>query len=82
MSEANFIRTPKYGVVNRSESWIAKKYRGAKTWVLGLEALMLGYLLVTTGYAIRQMHYFSLPFLRLFLVGYGYVLGLGLFQRR
>ncbi len=78
----DFIRTPKHGVLNPSESWIAKKYRGAKTWVLCLEALMLVYLLVTTAYAIHQMHYLSLPFLVMFLVGYSYVLGLGLFQRR
>ena len=48
----DFIRTPKHGVVNRSESWTAKKYRGAKTWVLCLEALMLAYLLATTAFAV------------------------------
>jgi len=78
----DFIRTPKHGVTQSSELWITKKYRGAKTWMLCLEMLMLLYLAVTTIFAIYHMHYLSLPFLLMFLVGYGYVLGLGLFQRR
>ncbi len=81
-ADTDFIRTPKHGVINSSESWTAKKYRGAKTWVLCLEVLMLLYLMATTGFAIHQMHYLSLPFLVMFLAGYSYVLGLGLFQRR
>lgn len=77
-----FVRTPKHGVVKRNESWKRKKYRGAKTWVLLLELLMLLYIALTIGFALSQSHYLSLPFLLLFLVGYGYVFGLGVFQRR
>ncbi|MGC1528926.1 MAG: glycosyl transferase family 2, partial [Phormidesmis sp.] len=78
----DFVRTPKHGVVMPSESWTAKRYRGAKTGVLCLELLMLGYLAVTIMFAVAHMHYLSLPFLLMFFVGYAYVLGLGLFQRR
>ncbi|MEL6157680.1 MAG: glycosyltransferase [Cyanobacteria bacterium J06554_11] len=78
----DFIRTPKHGVVKKTESWTSKKYRGAKTWVLCLELLMLVYLAVTIVFAVSQAHYLSLPFLTMFFVGYSYVLGLGLFQRR
>ena len=78
----DFIRTPKHGVVKRTETWTAKKYRGAKTWVLCLEFLMLVYLAVTIAFAAQHTHYLSLPFLLLFFTGYSYVLGLGLFQRR
>ncbi|MEM8505202.1 MAG: glycosyltransferase [Cyanobacteria bacterium P01_D01_bin.1] len=78
----DFVRTPKHGVVNSAETWKAKKYRGAKTWVLCLEFLMLVYLAITIGFAARHTHYLSLPFLLLFFIGYCYVLGLGLFQRR
>lgn len=77
-----FVRTPKHGVIKNSETWTTKKYRGAKTWVLCLELLMLLYLASTIIFAIYHTHYLSLPFLVLFLSGYSYVLSLGLFQRR
>ncbi|MEL6940073.1 MAG: glycosyltransferase [Cyanobacteria bacterium J06598_1] len=77
-----FVRTPKHGVVTRSESWITKKYRGDKTWVLCLELMMLMYLSVTIAFAVSHTHYLSLPFLLMFFVGYSYVLAMGLFQRR
>ncbi len=78
----DFVRTPKHGVIQPSEKWTTKRYRGAKTWVLGLEVLMLCYLAVTIVFAISHTHYLSLPFLLMFFIGYSYVLGLGLFQRR
>ncbi|AFY40284.1 Glucomannan 4-beta-mannosyltransferase [[Leptolyngbya] sp. PCC 7376] len=77
-----FVRTPKHGLVNRFESWKTKKYRGAKTWVVGLELLMLTYLAITIGFALYHGHFLSLPFLVMFFVGYAYVLKLGLFQYR
>lgn len=77
-----FVRTPKYGMVTAKESWQAKKYRGDKTfWILCLESLMVGYLLITILFTIHVGHYFSLPFLFLFTIGHLYVLTLGLFQR-
>ncbi|MGD1866003.1 MAG: glycosyltransferase [Phormidesmis sp.] len=79
---ADFVRTPKHGVVRKSEKWTNKKYRGAKTWVLCLELMMLVYLAATIAFAIAHGHYSSLPFLTMFFVGYSYVLALGLFQRR
>jgi len=78
----DFVRTPKYGIVSRSDTWITKRYRGAKTWMLLLEVLMMMYLAVTIAFATYHAHYLSLPFLLLFFVGYSYVLSLSLFQRR
>ena len=77
-----FVRTPKHGVVKNTEPWITKKYRGAKTWVLCLELVMMLYLAATIAFAISHHHFLSLPFLMMFWVGYAYVLGLGLFQHR
>ncbi|MEL6556290.1 MAG: glycosyltransferase [Cyanobacteria bacterium J06621_11] len=77
-----FVRTPKHGVVSAEQSWRTKKYRGAKTWVLCLEVLMLLYLSTTMMFALGNGHYLSLPFLLMFFLGYFYVLSLGLFQRR
>ena len=81
-SNSDFIRTPKHGIVSKSESWKNKRYRGAKTWVLCLEMLMLIYLTITIGFAVYHTHYLSLPFLMIFFLGHTYVLGLGLFQRK
>ncbi|MGB3789375.1 MAG: glycosyltransferase [Phormidesmis sp.] len=78
----DFVRTPKHGVVRNTEAWSTKKYRGAKTWVLCLEFLMLVYLAITIAFAAHHTHYLSLPFLLMFFTGYSYVLGLGLFQKR
>lgn len=81
-TDSDFIRTPKHGVVNRSQGWKHKRYRGARTWVLCLELMMVVYLSITIAFAVLHTHYLSLPFLLMFLSGYAYVLGLGLFQRR
>lgn len=79
----DFVRTPKHGLVPHNESWKTKKYRGDKTfWVLSLEFLMLCYLSITVLFALHFGHYLSLPFLILFALGYGYVFGLGVFQRK
>ncbi len=79
----DFVRTPKHGVVRKNESWRSKKYRGDKTfWILLLEFFMLCYLSTTVLFALRYEHYLSLPFLMLFVLGYAYVFGLGLYQSR
>ncbi|MEM6597425.1 MAG: glycosyltransferase [Cyanobacteria bacterium P01_C01_bin.69] len=79
---ADFVRTPKHGIITKSEKWKTKKYRGAKTWVLCLEMLMVVYLAFTIAFALHHGNYSSLPFLLMFFTGYCYVLTLGLFQRR
>ena len=78
----DFIRTPKHGVIGTTESWIDKKYRAAKNWVPYLELAMVVYLLLTIAIAIVNRHYLSLPFLVLFLAGYGYTFSLSVFQTR
>ncbi|MDA0269354.1 MAG: hypothetical protein O2890_15615 [Cyanobacteria bacterium] len=80
--DSEFVRTPKHGVINSAEDWISKKYRAAKTWTILLELLMLVYLVLTLGLALHYHHYWSLPFLILFNVGYLYVLRLSIFQSR
>ncbi len=76
-----FVRTPKHGVTRSGDSWSDKKYRANKTWILLFEFLMLLYLGFTAVFALSQAHYLSLPFLLIFVTGYGYVLSLGVFQR-
>ena len=79
---SEFVRTPKHGVINKAESWMNRKYRAAKPWTILLELSMLAYLTLTLSLALHYQHYWSLPFLLLFNVGYFYVLKLSLSQNR
>lgn len=80
--ETEFVRTPKHGVADRKESWSHKSYRAAKSLIPCLEIFMAIYFCIAVGVAISGGHFFALPFLFLFLVGYGYVGTLSVYQRR
>jgi len=71
--ETEFVRTPKHGIKGRLESWSGKKYRAAKSLTPFFELALAGYFVIAVGFAIRNGHYLSLPFLMLFLCGFGYV---------
>jgi cellulose synthase/poly-beta-1,6-N-acetylglucosamine synthase-like glycosyltransferase len=71
--ETEFVRTPKHGIRGRLESWSGKKYRAAKSLTPFLELAMAAYFVVAMGYAVRNGHYISMPFLALFLGGFAYV---------
>lgn len=77
-----FVRTPKHGITHHHETWLTKKYRGAKTQIVLLEIIMFVYLIITTIATLSYGHYLSLPFLLMFVIGYGYVLSLSLVQQR
>jgi cellulose synthase/poly-beta-1,6-N-acetylglucosamine synthase-like glycosyltransferase len=77
-----FARTPKFAVVNRTDSWKDKGYRGRLS-VLSLVELFLALVYVATiVYAIEEGLYLSVPFLLLFVIGFGYSSLLGLSQSR
>jgi glycosyltransferase involved in cell wall biosynthesis len=71
--ETEFVRTPKHGIRGRLGSWNGKKYRAAKSLTPIFELAMAGYFVVAVAFALRNGHYVSLPFLMLFLCGFGYV---------
>jgi len=71
--ETEFVRTPKHGIRGKLESWSGKKYRSAKSLTPFIELLMAGYFVVAIGVAVDHRHYLSIPFLCLFLCGFGYV---------
>jgi cellulose synthase/poly-beta-1,6-N-acetylglucosamine synthase-like glycosyltransferase len=71
--ETEFVRTPKHGIRGKLESWSGKKYRAAKSLTPFIELLMAGYFVLSLGVAIDHHHYISIPFLCLFLCGFGYV---------
>jgi hypothetical protein len=77
-----FVRTPKHGVVRRFEGWTAKRYRAVKTIIPFVEVAMAVYFAFATVLAAHAGHYISVPFLLLFLMGFGYVGVLSLHQTR
>ncbi len=78
--ETEFVRTPKHGIRGKLETWSSKKYRAAKSVTPFIELAMAAYFVVAIGVAIDHGHYLSLPFLGLFLYGFGYVGGVSLWQ--
>jgi cellulose synthase/poly-beta-1,6-N-acetylglucosamine synthase-like glycosyltransferase len=78
--ETEFVRTPKHGIRGRLESWSSKKYRAAKSITPFIELGMAAYFVVAIGVAVEHGHYMSIPFLGLFLAGFGYVGWVSLWQ--
>ena len=67
------MRTPKHGIRGKLESWSSKRYRAARSLTPAFELLMAAYFLVAVEVAVSHGHYISVPFLLLFLFGFGYV---------
>ena len=72
--ESEFIRTPKFGIENKKDSWITKKYKGDKSVLIPVIELILGfYFTVTVIISIIEGIWLTLPFLILFQYGYLYI---------
>ena len=80
--ETEFVRTPKHGVVEKKDSWLKLRYRGAKNVVPLFELIFAIYFLVAIVVAIGGHHWAALPFLSLFLVGFAYVGAMSVHQTR
>jgi cellulose synthase/poly-beta-1,6-N-acetylglucosamine synthase-like glycosyltransferase len=78
--ETEFVRTPKHGIRGRLEAWSSKKYRAAKSITPFIELAMAAYFAVAMAVAVHHGHYLSMPFLALFLCGFGYVGWVSLWQ--
>ena len=65
-----FIRTPKYHITGRGQSWKEKRYRSPIRWSTVGELVLGTYTLAAIGYAIWVKEYGALPFLVLFAGGY------------
>jgi cellulose synthase/poly-beta-1,6-N-acetylglucosamine synthase-like glycosyltransferase len=68
-----FHRTPKYRIERRGQEWTAKRYRAGADLTRGGEALLALYFLGCALYAWREGMWLSIPFLLLFVHGYGYM---------
>ncbi len=71
--ETEFVRTPKLGIRGKLEGWSQKKYRAARSLTPVVEVGLSGYFLAAMIVAFNHGHYLSMPFLLLFLCGFGYV---------
>ena len=65
-----FIRTPKYHITGRGQSWKEKRYRSPIRWSTIGELLLGAYTTAAIVYAIWVKEYGALPFLVLFAGGY------------
>lgn len=75
-----FVRTPKYSIEDRRGrvEWRSLRYRAGRSVTSVLEGLFALYFAVAVGLAVRWGMWPSLPFLALFLHGYGYMFWLTL----
>ncbi|MBO0797913.1 MAG: glycosyltransferase, partial [Blastocatellia bacterium] len=80
--KSGFIRTPKYKVENNRDNWLqaAIRYRRKKGWLPLFELSFALYFVFAVYYAVRSHIYATIPFLMIFLVGYGYMAIMSLFQ--
>ena len=79
--KSEFVRTPKYRVEqDTDETWKRKKYRRRRGWLPLLELGFAAYFLCAVLYAAHMEMWGTIPFLTLFLVGYGYIGAMSLLQ--
>lgn len=80
--KSSFVRTPKYKVESNQDNWlqVAMKYRRKRGWLPFLELTFAAYFVFAVYYAFRTHIYATIPFLLIFLVGYGYIGGMSLLQ--
>jgi cellulose synthase/poly-beta-1,6-N-acetylglucosamine synthase-like glycosyltransferase len=68
-----FHRTPKYRIEKAGQSWTTKRYRVGTDPTRVIEALLALYFTGITVYAAVAGMWMSIPFLLLFVQGYGYM---------
>jgi cellulose synthase/poly-beta-1,6-N-acetylglucosamine synthase-like glycosyltransferase len=68
-----FQRTPKFSVERRGDRWIDNHYALPFHWITVAELALAGYALVSAVIALAVGSYFAVPFLLLYVGGYGYV---------
>ena len=80
--QSEFVRTPKHGVTQKTEGWAKKKYKAGKELYSLIEIGSGLYFVFTIVLAVYTGAWMSIPFLLLFMLGFLYVGGLSLYQRR
>ncbi len=71
---SEFVRTPKYQIVDKNGSWVDKKYSSAKISAsVVVEAMLALYCLFGVGASIYFLELSAVPFQLMFSAGYGLV---------
>jgi cellulose synthase/poly-beta-1,6-N-acetylglucosamine synthase-like glycosyltransferase len=68
-----FRRTPKFRVEAQGDRWIGNRYALPFEWVTVGELALAAYGLALVGVALAMRNYFAVPFLMLYVGGYGYI---------
>ncbi|MBV7332982.1 glycosyltransferase [Chloroflexi bacterium TSY] len=77
-----FLRTPKFHVETASDRWQTSSYRLSLEPVFYGELFLLLYASFTVVTAIYQERFWSIPFLLLYVSGFGFMVGVELWQAR
>jgi cellulose synthase/poly-beta-1,6-N-acetylglucosamine synthase-like glycosyltransferase len=68
-----FHRTPKYRIESSGQEWRGKRYRAGVSSTFAVEAVLAAYFTLCTAFALVSGMWLSVPFLLLFVQGYGYM---------
>ncbi len=79
--KTEFTRTPKFNIQKKGESWLTRRYRGAKSWLPVVEFAIAIYLTYVILFVLYKEAYLALPFLFLFQLGFFYVSGVSILQQ-
>jgi hypothetical protein len=77
---ADFRRTPKFHVQDRRDLWQNKRYALPLSWLVVGEAFLAGYALLTVAVALWRGHIYAVPFLLLYVGGFGVMVVVGIAQ--
>jgi hypothetical protein len=75
-----FLRTPKFHVETSQDQWRDRPYALPLSGIVVGELLLAGYALLTVVAAVARGHLYAVPFLLLFVGGFGLVAVMGLVQ--
>ena len=75
-----FQRTPKFKLESAKDHWRDKGYRVSASWLTLGEAVLALYAMITVAVACLRGNIYAVPFLLLYVAGFGYVAGLGLWH--
>jgi cellulose synthase/poly-beta-1,6-N-acetylglucosamine synthase-like glycosyltransferase len=77
---ADFQRTPKFHVQDRRDLWQNKRYTLPLSWLVLGEMALTGYSLLTVAVALSRGHIYAVPFLLLYVGGFGVMVVVGIAQ--
>jgi len=75
-----FIRTPKFRIEKRSDTWVGKRYRAPMPWLSLLEALLALYCVYGVSLFLQRSRYLIDPFLLLYSIGFATVAGMSAWE--